>query len=209
MTNARVPQIECDQQHTSVFVADLEGAIEFYVSKLGFTLAFTWGDPPSFAGVNLDRTQIFLDQSHPPDPAGCCLFFNVGNVDALYEFHRANGVAIAQEIADRPWHIRDYTVRDLHGYHIVFGQHLLDAGTPSPIERVDMHVRLEKRLAALVEDLAAHKRMTLTSCLEEILLHTNDGTGPHTTGTLRYIQELKRKHGIDYDTHGSYRFVEP
>jgi catechol 2,3-dioxygenase-like lactoylglutathione lyase family enzyme len=23
-----------------------------------------------------------------------------------------------------------------------------------------------------------------------------------------YIQELKKKHGIDYDTHGSYRFTE-
>jgi hypothetical protein len=26
--------------------------------------------------------------------------------------------------------------------------------------------------------------------------------------TLRYIEELKKKHGIDYDSHGSYRFVE-
>jgi len=25
---------------------------------------------------------------------------------------------------------------------------------------------------------------------------------------LRHIEELKRKHGIDYDTHASYRFVE-
>jgi catechol 2,3-dioxygenase-like lactoylglutathione lyase family enzyme len=31
---------------------------------------------------------------------------------------------------------------------------------------------------------------------------------PHTKGQLRYIQELKKKHGIDYDSHGSYRFVE-
>jgi hypothetical protein len=74
-------------------------------------------------------------------------------------------------------------------------------------------VRLEKRLAALLVDLAAHKRMTLTSCLEEILLHTNEPLGdgvasPHTRSQLRYIQELKKKHGIDYDSHGSYRFVE-
>jgi len=26
--------------------------------------------------------------------------------------------------------------------------------------------------------------------------------------TLHYIQELKKKHGIDYDSHASYRFVE-
>ena len=31
---------------------------------------------------------------------------------------------------------------------------------------------------------------------------------PHTRSQLRYIQELKAKHGIDYDCHASYRFVE-
>jgi hypothetical protein len=55
--------------------------------------------------------------------------------------------------------------------------------------------------------------MTLSSCLEEILLHTNEQLGdgvasPHTKAQLRYIQTLKQKHGIDYDSHGSYRFVE-
>ena len=83
MTTPPRPQIDCDQQHTSVFVSDLERAIDFYVTRLGFTLAFTWGEPPSFAGVSLDRTQIFLDRSQAPNPAGCCLFFNVGDVDEL------------------------------------------------------------------------------------------------------------------------------
>jgi hypothetical protein len=31
---------------------------------------------------------------------------------------------------------------------------------------------------------------------------------PHTRKTLAYIQELKVRHGIDYDSHASYRFVE-
>jgi hypothetical protein len=31
---------------------------------------------------------------------------------------------------------------------------------------------------------------------------------PHTKGQLRHIQELKVEHGIDYDCHASYRFVE-
>jgi hypothetical protein len=69
-------------------------------------------------------------------------------------------------------------------------------------------VRLEQRLAGLLQDLAEHKRMTVGSCLEEILLHTNEGVGPHTKAQLKYIEELKKKHGIDYDSHGSYRFVE-
>jgi hypothetical protein len=55
--------------------------------------------------------------------------------------------------------------------------------------------------------------MSLNSCLEEILLHTNERLGdgvasPHTKRDLNYIQELKVKHGIDYDSHASYRFVE-
>ena len=69
-------------------------------------------------------------------------------------------------------------------------------------------MRLEKRLAALLQDLATYKRMSVNSTLEEMLLHTNEGVGPHTKSQLRYIQELKKKHGIDYDSHGSYRFEE-
>lgn len=114
----------------------------------------------------------------------------------------------AQAIDDRPYGIRDYTVRDLYGCYLVFGHHLFNAGPLLKIERVDVPVRLEKRPAALLRDLAKHKRMSIDGCLEEILLHTNEGVGPHTNTTLRYIQELKEKHGIDYDSHASYRFVE-
>jgi hypothetical protein len=66
---------------------------------------------------------------------------------------------------------------------------------------------------ALLLDLAEYKHMSLSSCLEEILLHTNETLGdgvasPHTRTQRRHIQQLKRKHGIDYDSHASYRFVE-
>src|SRR5438094_822120 len=47
----------------------------------------------------------------------------------------------------------------------------------------------------------------------QIFLHTHEPLGdgvasPHTKRTIAYIQELKRKHGIDYDSHASYRFRE-
>jgi hypothetical protein len=32
--------------------------------------------------------------------------------------------------------------------------------------------------------LAKHKRVSVNSCLEEILLHTNEAAGPHTQTTL-------------------------
>jgi hypothetical protein len=132
----------------------------------------------------------------------------VGNADELYEFQRANGVEVVDAPGDRPSGLRDYRVRDLHGYELSFGHQLYNTGTPLEIERVDVPVRLERRLAALLLDLAAHKRMSLESCLDETLIHTLDGVGPHTKGDLRHIQKLKDKHGIDYDSHASYRFVE-
>jgi len=208
MTTSAVPVVECDQIHACLVVNDIPAAVDFYMKKLGFKLGFTWGgDPPTFAGMNLDKVQIFL-QKGTPSPKGCSVSFLVGDADQLYEFHRANGVEVTAEIADREYGIRDYGVRDLHGYHLSFGHHIFNTGPAIKIERVDVPVRLEKRLAALLHDLAKHKRMSVNSCLEEMLLHTNDGVGPHTQTTLRYIQDLKKKHGIDYDSHGSYRFVE-
>jgi catechol 2,3-dioxygenase-like lactoylglutathione lyase family enzyme len=208
MENQATPFVECEQIHATLVVADLPAALDFYTRKLGFEVGFTWGgDPPTFAGVNLGKVQMFL-QTGMPEPKGCSVVFVVGDADQLYEFHRANGVEVIAEIADRDYGIRDYGVRDLDGYHLSFGHHLHNDGPPLPIERVELAVRLEKRLAALLQDLATHRHTSVTGCLEEILLHTNDGVGPHTQTTLRYIQELKKKHGIEYDTHASYRFVE-
>lgn len=207
-----VPQIDCEQHHAGLVVSDIPAAVDFYTNKLGFKLGFTWGDPPTFAGVNLDRVQMFL-QKGAPDPKGCTVYFHVGDADELYEFHRANGVEITVPPGDREYGLRDYGIRDLYGYQLSFGHPIYNAGPAIEIERVDVPVRLEKRLAALLNDLAEHKHMSLSSCLEEILLHTNEPLGdgvasPHTKRTLRYIQELKKKHGIDYDSHGSYRFRE-
>lgn len=207
MAASTTPFIECEQVHAGLAVDDIPTAIEFYTKKLGFSSVFTWGDPPTFAGVNLDKAHMFLRKG-TPNPKGCVMYFRVGDADQLYEFHRAQGLEVAEPIGDRPYGIRDYVVRDLHGYYLCFGHNLYNADPPIKIERVDVAVRLEKRLAGLLQDLAGHKRMSVNSCLEEILLHTNDGVGPHTQTTLRHIQELKKKHGIDYDSHGSYRFVE-
>src|SRR5437763_4431903 len=207
------PDIDAEQHHASLSVRDIPAAVDFYTNKLGFRLAFTWGDPPTFAGVNLgDNVQIFLREG-TPDPNGSVVFFVIDAADDLYEFHRANGIEIAEPPSDKPSGFHDYTARDLDGNYLIFGQRLHESKPFLKIERVDIPVRLEKRLAALLTDLAAHKRMSLNSCLEEILLHTNEPLGdgvasPHTKSDLAHIQKLKAKHGIDYDSHASYRFVE-
>ena len=211
MSTPATPPVDCDELHPTLSVSDALAAADFYTEKLGFELAFTWGEPPTFAGVKLGGVQVFLAQRTPASGSEVC--FIVSNADALCDYHRANGVEIAVPIADRDYGIRDYGVRDLDGHYLVFGHPLFNAGPPVKIERVDVPVRLEKRLAALLNDLAEHKRMSVSSCLEEILLHTNEPLGdgvasPHTKATLRYIQALKKKHGIDYDCYASYRFIE-
>jgi catechol 2,3-dioxygenase-like lactoylglutathione lyase family enzyme len=209
VTKAALPFIECEQIHAGLAVSDISTALEFYTEKLGFQQGFTWGEPPTFAGVNLGKVQMFLAKGIPsPSHETGAAYFLVGDANELYEFHVANRVEVVHAIEDRPYGIRDYTVRDLYGYCLVFGHRIFNSGQAIKIERVDVPVRLEKRLAALLRDLADHKRTSVNSCLEEILLHTNEGVGPHTETTLHYIQELKKRHAIDYDSHASYRFVE-
>lgn len=212
MTAAIRPQIDCERTHTGLSVTDVRAAVEFYTTRLGFTESFLWGDPPTMAGVNLGQTQMFLEQG-TPTPEGCSVYFVVGDADELYEFQRANGVEVIEPPTDRTWGLRDYRVRDLHGHRLVFGHYIHNTGPAIEIERVDVPLRLEKRLAAVLTDLAEHKHMTVTSCVEETLLHTFEPLGngvasPHTSSDLRHIQKLKEKHGIDYDSHASYRFVE-
>lgn len=207
MTIATSPDVDCEQIHPALSVSDVLVAADFYTTKLGFQLGFTWGEPPTIAGVNLGQVQMFLERG-TPNPGGPAVYFVVGDADALYEFQRGQGVEIVQPPEDKHYGLRDYRVRDLYGHELAFGQHLFNAGPAVEIERVDLPVRIEKRLAALFLDLARHKRMSLSSCLEETLLHTLEGVGPHTKSDLSYIQELRKRHGIDYDSHASYRFVE-
>lgn len=205
------PDVDCEMHHTTVRVSDVPAAVDFYTNRLGFWTAFVV-DESTFAGVNLGNVQIFLEQG-TPDADGFSMYFVVSNADELHEFHKSRGVEITDPPEDRPYELRDYGALDLHGHRLRFGHRLYNAGPKLKIERVDVPLRLEKRLAALLQDLAVYKRMSLTSCMEEILLHTNEPLGdgvasPHTRRQLAYIQELKRKHGIDYDSHASYRFEE-
>lgn len=205
------PEIRCERFHATLGVSDLHAALEFYTTKLGFDEGFRWGEPLSFAGVNLGDMQIFLDIGAPNTTHA--LSFVVGDADELFRFHTSNGVEVVTPIDDREYGLRDYMVQDADGNQLSFGHYIYNFGDPVEIERVNVPVRLEKRLFGLVADLAEFKRMSVSSLLEEILLHTSEPLGdgvasPHMRKQLDYIQALKKKHNIDYDSHASYRFVE-
>ncbi|MFT3823382.1 MAG: VOC family protein [Chitinophagaceae bacterium] len=211
--NNKPPHVEAIQVHPTLQVTNIPEAVDFYTQKMGFTPGFTWGEPPTFGAVNLGKLQVFLSQKSEGPISPSSVFFVVENSDELFEYQQSNGVQVIEAPADREYGIRDYLVRDIYGNDLVFGHYIYNMEPPIKIERVAVPVRLEKRLAAVLNDLAVHKKMSIDSTLEETLLHTfepyGDGVAsPHTQTTIRYIQELKKKHGIDYDSHGSYRFTE-
>src|SRR5258708_24966258 len=99
--------------HVTLPVSNLAAAIEFYVTKLGFRLGFTWGEPATFAGITLGEMEIFLKEDTPGPNAGAVVFM-VDGADALYGFHRANGGEVVEAIAGREDGIRDYAMKDPH-----------------------------------------------------------------------------------------------
>ena len=130
MNTPTLPLVECEKMHVTLPVSDLAAAIEFYVTKLGFRLGFTWGEPATFAGITLGEMEIFLKEDTPGPNAGAVVFM-VNDADALYGFHRANGVEVVEEIGDREYGIRDYAVKDLYGYRLVFGHRFITLGRRS------------------------------------------------------------------------------
>jgi hypothetical protein len=91
------------------------------------------------------------------------------------------------------------------------------ATRPILVERVDVNVRMERKIVQVLDDFASHREMTLGEVLEKIVLHSFEavpGQGgemcasPFSKGSLALIADLKTRHGMDFDTHDSRLFHE-
>jgi uncharacterized glyoxalase superfamily protein PhnB len=196
-----------------LYVRDFEEAMAYYKEKLLFDRLWDWGDPPSFGAVRLGNIEIFFCLRGQGRP-GSWLSIFVDDVDDYFERIKSRGAEVIMPPTDEPWGVREIQVRDPNEHVIRFGHGIPMSEPKMQIERVPLETRIEKRLAALLQDLARHKKMTVGEMIEETFLHTfekvpKEGVAsPHTNKTLDCIKELKAKHGIDYDTHASYRFTE-
>lgn len=196
-----------------LYVKDFRKAIEYYTKKLLFELLWEWGTPPTFGCVRLDKVEIFFCEGGQGNP-GTWMSIFMEDVDGYHERIKRLGAEIIHAPKDYPWGMREMHVRDPNRHVIRFGHGVPSREPKLEIERVPLDTRIEKRLAALIEDVARHNNVTLGEMLEETLLHSMEPlpkggvASPHTGATHRYIQELRKKHGIDYDCHANYRFVE-
>jgi GNAT superfamily N-acetyltransferase len=105
-------------------VADVVATVRYYREVLGFSEGWTWGEPPDFGGVRWGKIgAMFSLQSGPDSPIGGQWHsFFVEGIDALHDFHARNGAAVCSPLEAKPWGLREYTVRDLNGHYLRFGQ---------------------------------------------------------------------------------------
>jgi catechol 2,3-dioxygenase-like lactoylglutathione lyase family enzyme len=100
-------------------VADVKATAAYYRDILGFKWDF--GDE-EYAVVWRDNSAIHLAKSDQRPPSGIHLFQWVRDVDAYYHEIRDRGADVRDAPTDRPYHIREFRVRDPNGVDIVFGQ---------------------------------------------------------------------------------------
>lgn len=78
-----------------------------------------------------------------------------------------------------------------------------------PVERVQIGVRMEKRMVKVLKALAEYHDMSLGDLLEGMTLHAFASKLPFTEETLRRIEQLKAVYDMDYGLSASHRFTEP
>jgi GNAT superfamily N-acetyltransferase len=105
-------------------VADVIATVGYYREVLGFPEGWTWGQPVDFGGVRWGRVgAMFALQDGPGTTVGGQWHsFFVEGIDDLYQLHGRNGATIYSPLEAKPWGLREYTVRDLNGHFLRFGQ---------------------------------------------------------------------------------------
>jgi catechol 2,3-dioxygenase-like lactoylglutathione lyase family enzyme len=111
-----------------LFVADMLAAFEFYQKRLGFSLGFSYGNPPFYAQVARDGARLNLRHLDKPslDPEirdrEDLLSASVVLDDAtpLFLEYQAAGVPFARTLRTEPWGARTFIVRDPDGNLLLF-----------------------------------------------------------------------------------------
>jgi GNAT superfamily N-acetyltransferase len=128
-------------------VADVVATVGYYRDVLGFREGWTWGKPPDFGGVRWGKIGVMFALRSSPSARGSGQWhsFFVEGIDSLHEMHGRNGAVIFSPLEAKPWGLREYTVRDLNGHFLRFGQRGSDRKATAgrePAEDVEIVERL-------------------------------------------------------------------
>jgi catechol 2,3-dioxygenase-like lactoylglutathione lyase family enzyme len=114
-----------------LFVADLKSSCDFFIVKLGFSVAFAYGEPPFYAQVMRDGARINLRCVERPviDAAlrdreqllsASLTVATADEIKELFLEFQTAGVAFFQSLRSEPWGARDFIVRDPDGNLLLF-----------------------------------------------------------------------------------------
>lgn len=126
-----IPPIVLSTLEAQLFVADLGVACEFYASILGFTVTFTYGEPPFYGQVERDGVRLNVRCVGEPVFAGDIrerehlLSATIGldsgaALRRLFLEYQSAGVQFHQSLRQEPWGARGFIVRDPDGNLLLF-----------------------------------------------------------------------------------------
>ena len=118
-------KVSCAAVYPTLAVSNVGETCAWYVEKLGFSVRFLWGDPVTHGAVLLGDACIHF-WTGTPQLGENWLYFDIDNLDAMYQRAQAGGVEITKTPEDYPWDMREFNARDLNGYNLRFGQHIGD-----------------------------------------------------------------------------------
>ena len=112
-----------------LFVADMLAALDFYVGKLGFELAFNHGEPAFYAQVVRGgaRLNLRLVQGAVFDPGfqareadALAATLTLDDAEPLFREYEAVGLVFHQKLRTEPWGARTFIITDPDGNLIAF-----------------------------------------------------------------------------------------
>ncbi len=115
--------VECSAVYPTLAVPNVKACCDWYVEKLGFTVRFLLGDPPHHGAILFGEACVHFWQGDPQLGENW-LYFDVNNVDGMYERAAGNGVVISRPPENYSWGMREFNAVDLNGYNIRFGQYV-------------------------------------------------------------------------------------
>jgi hypothetical protein len=87
-------------------------------------------------------------------------------------------------------------------------ENLLSTEGNISVERIQIGVRMEKRMVKVLKGLAEYHDMSLGDLLEGIVLHAFENKTPFGEDSLQRVKQLKDVYGMEYDASASHRFME-
>ena len=118
------------QNHYVLAVPDVRASAAFFVDALGFRIV---NEPPGWIFVARDNCMIMLGECPGQIPAGelgdhsYFAYLRVDDADAFFAQVRAAGVQPTFRIEDKPWGMREFSVRTPDGHRITIG-HIIGGG---------------------------------------------------------------------------------